>query len=678
MTLGVAAALTAGLFGTMAAAQDSASKPAFRLPTADDFGREPAIRNVSISADGKHIAALMSPDGVNAYVAVWRTDAMDKGPETIACPERSRCMGVGFLKSDRLVISFRQQYNVGACKGHYFRRLVTDLNGGNQLSLSDNSNPSRPTNAAVVDSLPRETRDVLIYETYADHACNQEYKGVGSYYKLDVYSGTRKKVFTGSDKFSGEQRDLNGEFRARQSLGYEGGKAYFAQWIREGNNWVEHFRWFAKDREPTEVVGFTEDPNVIYVRTNNGEDNTAIYEYLVKERKLGEKVFAFKSFDAIGVVQSRDPKDYGRLIGFTYQSDTGHVFWTDDRLASLEKDVRTALGVKTIPISWTDISTGEKVKFRQADGFDAGIADWSDDFKYVIVTKDGPRQPTEYYLLTADRKLFLLGKTRPWLDTTALGDMRLVQYPARDGLMVPGILTTPRKDIYGGGPYPTLIVPHGGPWSRDGVDWDPTGWTQYFAARGYAVLQPQYRGSEGWGMKLWRAGDREWGQKMQDDKDDGAKWLIAQGIADPNRIAMHGYSYGGYAAMAASVRPNGLYQCAIAGAGPSSMTYMQTRTSWSDVGDEFQGQTVAGLSPLDRAKDVSIPIFVYHGERDTNVPISQSEKFVSALKDAGKNVKYLELKGMGHSINTWETGQTAEMLKAVDDYLRTECGPGGL
>jgi dipeptidyl aminopeptidase/acylaminoacyl peptidase len=661
-----AAALLVGACATAAAAQT----PSFRLPTADDFGREAAIRNVSLSPDGKHIAALMSPDGVTAYVAVWATDAVDKPPVTVGCGDRNRCMGVSFIKNDRLSINIRQQINSGSIKGHLFRSFITRLDGSNQVAVDGSKDPNNFESVRIVDSLPLDPRRILITVTSGANA--------GSYYKVDVYSGSRQKVFQGSDKFFEERRDLNGDFRARQSLGYENGDAYIAQWIREGDSWVEHFRWYAKNREPTEVVGFTADPNILYVRTNNGGDNTGIYEYDIKARKILEQVFAFKSFDALGVVQSRSANNYGDLLGFFYGADTTHVYWTDEKLAALTKGVRKALGVRTVPVQWTDIATGEKIRYATADGFDVELSDWSDDFKYAIVTKVGPRQPVEYYLLTDSGQLSKLGASRPWFDTTAMGDARLVQYAARDGLMIPGILTTPRKDIYGPGPYPTLIVPHGGPWARDDLDWDPSGWNQYFAARGYAVLQPQYRGSDGWGQKLWRAGDREWGQKMQDDKDDGAKWLIAQGIANPDRIAMHGYSYGGYAAMAASVRPNGLYQCALAGAGPSSMNYMQTRTSFNSFQEEYQGQTIDGLSPLDNASKVSIPVFIYHGERDTNVPISQSEKFVAALKANGKFHKYLELKGMGHSYNTWEAGQTAEVLNAVEAFLKTDCGPGGL
>jgi dipeptidyl aminopeptidase/acylaminoacyl peptidase len=259
-----------------------------------------------------------------------------------------------------------------------------------------------------------------------------------------------------------------------------------------------------------------------------------------------------------------------------------------------------------------------------------------------------------------------------------LGDTQIVEYPARDGLMIPAYLTTPPKSAYGAGPYPTILVPHGGPWARDFAGWDPSGWTQYFAARGYAVLQPQFRGSEGWGQKLWRAGDAEWGQKMQDDLDDGAKWLIAQKIAAPDRIAVHGYSYGGYAAYAAAVRPNGLYQCSIAGAGVAELGNFQRETYDERFIREFQNPTIKGLNPMSKVSDISIPLFIYHGDRDHTVQLKESIEMVGKLKGAGKTYQYVEIPDMGHQFVTWGPHDGAKVLTTVEGWLKNDCGPGGL
>ena len=655
-----AAALLAG--GMMAPA---AARQASGPPSAQDFSREAAVRGVNISPDGKRIAAIASADGVMPYIAIWNTANLSATPVRLNCGERRTCMSASFVKSNQLAVQVRQTLTVGSTKTHVFQLFFYDLDKNtwrNALGTTDQNGP----NAGVVSTLPKDPRRILITTG-------------GDFYKLDLTTGAREKVFNGSDKFGGEQVDLNGEIRTRQSVDFQDGKVYIATWIRNpaNNQWEEHFRYFAADREPVDIVGFTEDPNIIYISTNRGRDKTAIYEYDIAARKTLEVLFEIKLFDASGVIQSQAAGDYGRLLGFSYDGENGRDYWVDEKLGSIAKGLRKALGVTTVPVQWTDIASGEKSRYSTADGADVDLTDWSDDLKYMIVAKSGPSQPPEYYLLTDGGTLTLLGKSRPWMNTAALGDTRLVQYPARDGLIIPAFLTTPKKELHGPGPYPTIILPHGGPWARDSMGWDGSGWVQYFAARGYVVLQPQFRGSQGWGQKLWRAGDAEWGQKMQDDKDDGAKWLIAQGIAAPDRIAMHGYSYGGYSAMAAAVRPNGLYQCSVAGAGVASIEKFREIVN-SRILRELQRPTINGLSPFDRASEVSIPIFLYHGDRDVTVPISESERFVAVLKATDKPYRYLEIKDMGHQSNRWEAGQVAEVLTAVESYLTTECGPGGL
>ena len=651
------------------ARQTVANANAVAPPSAEDFSREPAIRGVSVSPDGKHIAAIRSPDGVKAYVSVWETAHMNKDPVNLLCGDRSQCLSVGFLKNDRIQVQVRQTITEGTNRTHLFRFFTTDLQGKVWRNALGTTDQTTGPSAQVLSTLPSDPVNILI-QSFED----------GNFYKLNLYNGARQKVFTWSDKFGGYLADLKGEIRARQSVDFENGKVYIAQWIRNPANdqWEEHFRYFAADREPTDIVGFSEDPNIIYVRSTRGRDKAAIYEYDIAAKKLLEPIFEIKLFDASGTVQSDAATSNGRLLGFTYDGEIIKTYWIDERMAAITKGLRAALGVTTTPVQWTDTATGEKSRYSTADGADVTINSWSDDLKYIIVVKSGPSQPPQYFLLTDGAKLTALGDSRPWLKTATLGGTRLVQYAARDGLIVPAFLTTPKKEVYGPGPYPTLIVPHGGPWGRDYMNWDGTGWVQYFASRGYAVLQPQFRGSQDWGQKLWRAGDAEWGQKMQDDKDDGAKWLIAQGIAAPDRIAMHGYSYGGYAAMAASVRPNGIYQCAIAGAGVASIDRFRELTNQSRILRELQRPSVQGLSPVDHGAEVSIPIFLYHGDRDVTVPISESERFVAALKAAGKPYKYLPIKDMGHQSNRWEPGQIAIVLTSIEAYLRTDCGPGGL
>jgi dipeptidyl aminopeptidase/acylaminoacyl peptidase len=222
-----------------------------------------------------------------------------------------------------------------------------------------------------------------------------------------------------------------------------------------------------------------------------------------------------------------------------------------------------------------------------------------------------------------------------------------------------------------------IVTPHGGPWARDYMEWDETGWTQYFASRGYVVIQPQFRGSRGWGAKLWHAGDAQWGLKMQDDIEDSAKWLVAQGIGDAQHMAIHGYSYGGYAAFDAAVRANGLYRCAIAGAGVAEIARIREELSESVVGREYQLATIDGVSPLAHVKAVNIPVLAYHGDSDHNVSRTESQRFTDALKTANLPYKFVELPNMDHTIDTWTPQNWRDILLTVDDFLKTGCQMGG-
>jgi len=523
----------------------------------------------------------------------------------------------------------------------------------------------------LVSTLPMDPRHVLV----EDHRLGSD----GDIFRVDTYTMSAERVMKGSEKYFAYQVDLKGELRARQFADFDNGKIFIAQQLRDPDSgqWVELFRSYAKDRSITTIIGFTSDPHVILISSPEGGDKVGIYEYDIKQRKVIEPAFQHKLFEAQpALIISTGAKDYGRPLGFYYDAETTRTYWLDDHIAALAKAADQALGAATVNVDWTDPGTGLKATIPVESGSSVSFLSWSDDMKYVLLEKSGPRQPPEYYLLS-DGKLSLLGKARPWIDTAALGDTRLVEYPARDGLMIPAFLTLPPSS-FGPGPYPTLIEPHGGPWARDEMEWDLTGWIQYFASRGYAVLQPQFRGSEGWGQKLWRAGDGEWGQKMQDDKDDGVKWLIDQKIADPKRAAMFGYSYGGYAALAASIRPNGLYQCVISGAGAGDLGEISRATFDNRFQREFQHPTIAGLDALAHAKEAQIPVLLYHGDRDQTVDIEQSRKFAAALRGAGKPVKLVEIKDMGHQYIYMTPPMMQEQLDIVDAFLKTDCKPGGL
>jgi dipeptidyl aminopeptidase/acylaminoacyl peptidase len=675
LVLGLALGFTAPL----AVAQGIAPTPPGTAPSAQDLTRAPAIQSVSISPDGKHLAALTSPDGEAVDVTVWSTDALGAKPVRVRATHM-RFVSVRFLKNDRLLVQAEQPLTFEGQPLNIIKQYVTDLEGKSfQPLLPDRTGRGDSDEsmdelgeAGLVSTLPRDPHNVLV----EDHRVG----GEGDIYSVDVYSMSASRVMKGSEKYFDYQVDLTGQLRAREYADFDNGAMFLAQQVRDPDTgaWVEIFRSYAKNRELKQIVGFTSDPHVILIRSNEGSDKAGIFEYDIKQRKIIEPAFQHKLFDATpAIMTSRASADFGRPLGFGYDADTTRVYWLDPHLDALAKSVDKALGVTTTPVSWTDPGAGLTSTVAAENGASVSFVGWSDDFADIVLEKSGPKLPPEYYLL-AGGKLVLLGKARPWIDTSTLGDTSLVEYKARDGLLIPAFLTLPPKGKFGPGPYPTLIEPHGGPWARDDMEWDLAGWVQYFASRGYAVLQPQFRGSEGWGDKLWRAGDGQWGLKMQDDNDDAVKWLIDQHIAAPQRVAMFGYSYGGYAALAAAIRPNGLYQCAISGAGAGDLAAIERATFDNRFEREFQHPTIGGLDALSRAREAKIPVLLYHGDHDVTVDPEESRKFAAAVRGAGKPVKLVEIKDMGHQYVFMTPDMMLEQLNIIDAFLKTDCKPGGL
>ena len=652
----------------------NASAFADQLPAAESFARRPAITSVVMSPDGARLAAVISPDGQQRLIAVWGADDLTDAPYLIGSDPSSEVQSVSFLKNDRLLVTTQQLIDhnpfTGRTERSYgYRSQILDLEGKPiRTSLRfDGLNQAQQAFVGIgslVSSLPRDSENVLVRAPTT-----------GDIYRLNLYSGRFQRVERGSTRFSSPQADLSGEIRARQNFDFDSGSAYIGVWLKNvvTQRFDEHFRWFARDRKPISIAAFTTEPEIVLVQSSVDRDHAAVFEYDLEERALGEIAFAHPFFDATGVVLSRAERDYGEILGFRYHADRDRVFWVDPVLSETEQQLRAALGVRMSDLEWTDIDSGNTAVLEIPDGADVEITSWSDDRTRMVVRRSGGSAPPEYHVLI-DGRLQFLGRAYPELQDAPLGDVRLVQYEARDGLMIPAILTTPNEEIHGPGPWPSIVTPHGGPWARDDLDWDVSGWTQYFAARGYAVLQPQFRGSQGWGQRLWRAGDREWGRAMQDDKDDGVRWMIDQGIADPGRVAMHGYSYGGYASMMAAARNNGLYRCVAAGAGPATIDMFKKGTYNSRFLREFQHPTADGEDPLAHVNKISIPVLLYTGDRDTNVLPAESEAFATALRRAGKQVELRILPDMEHTLNTWTPENFAAILRSVEDFMRDTCG----
>ncbi|MBH1489339.1 prolyl oligopeptidase family serine peptidase [Stenotrophomonas muris] len=652
-------------------------------PTIEQMAAFPAISSLSLSPDGKHIAGLRA-DGEERVIVVWRTDALDK-PPTVIGANRMKFQSVSFIKNGQLAVVLWQPYDLRAdrvTKTFVSKFFITDIEGKQwkepitppRASSRNEELEQALANATVLDTLPNDPDHILVV--------NGSGSSSGDVYKVDLRNFTSQRIQKTEERVAGYITDLDSELRARLRQDVDGTGAYVATEFRSPANgaWEEHFRSYVKNRDVNQVIGFADDPNIAFVLSNVGRDKSIVYEYDITARKQKEVLFEHKLFNAGSMLINRHRSGavpFGEIMGIGYAGPRGDdIQWTSPRMKALDQGLRQALGIRQEPLAMVDTANGQRYTANYDTGLSYRIVDYTADLSNVLVATSGPSNPPEYHLLH-DGKLTLLAKTYPQIQPAALGTTRLVYYKARDGLDIPAFLTTPSAELCGAGPWKAVVHPHGGPWARDGMDFDGSMWVPLMASRCMAVLRPQFRGSADWGRKLWMAGDAEWGQKMQDDKDDGAQWMIDQNIAQPGHIAMFGFSYGGYSAFAASVRPNGLYKCAIAGAGVSDIKKIWSRFYTNPFFRQAQAPTVAGLNPVDKADEMKIPLMVYHGDRDRTVPIEQSEWFVNKARGSGQPVEFHAIADYAHG-PAWTRAIMGDQLRLIDDYLGKGCGGGGL
>jgi dipeptidyl aminopeptidase/acylaminoacyl peptidase len=281
-----------------------------------------------------------------------------------------------------------------------------------------------------------------------------------------------------------------------------------------------------------------------------------------------------------------------------------------------------------------------------------------------------------YYLADfAKGSADIIGEAYPTLADAELGALEATTYKAPDGYEIPAYLTLPpgvaAKDL------PLVVFPHGGPYSRDTGDFD--WWAQFLATRGYVVLQPQFRGSTGFGAELYRAGHKQWGRGMQDDITAGVQDLVRRGIADPRRVCIVGGSYGGYAALAGAAFTPDVYACAVSVNGvtdiPQMAGYLRERGGddsdsyrwWRDMIGHPSDADLIAFSPTRSVETIKAPILLIHATNDTVVPPSQSRNFSELLKQRGKAYEYLELAGEDHWLSTGASRQV--VLESLDRFL---------
>ncbi|MFT4928402.1 MAG: dipeptidyl aminopeptidase/acylaminoacyl peptidase, partial [Phenylobacterium sp.] len=373
-----------------------------------------------------------------------------------------------------------------------------------------------------------------------------------------------------------------------------------------------------------------DDPALIYVSAQTDQGRTGFFKYDTKKAVFGERIAAQDNADITELLMDRK----GRIYGYGYFDEHSRRVYWDTFWQSVQKML-------------TSNFAGELARVESI----------SDDKNRMFIHTSSPTNPGSYYFFDVKAgSLTFFAEQYPLVDSDKLAKMHPVSYKARDGLTIPGFLSLPAGlTMEGAKKLPTVIQPHGGPRSRD--YWGYDYWVQFLTTRGYAVLQMNYRGSTGYGDEFEDRGKQQWGGAMIDDINDGTEWLIKQGISDPDKICIVGWSYGGYAALQAPIVSKDLYKCAVAGAAvtnmPSFLLHQKKYTGYRRYRHYIKGDgtELTDISPEHNIDKLNLPVLMLHGTKDRSVPYKQATRFVDAMKDKDKNIQFVTMEDTDHHLS---------------------------
>ncbi|HYG47910.1 MAG TPA: alpha/beta fold hydrolase [Allosphingosinicella sp.] len=367
--------------------------------------------------------------------------------------------------------------------------------------------------------------------------------------------------------------------------------------------------------------------------TSRKDGYAAVYELDLKTMTLGRKVFGVQNYDIEGVSAGRTGDRLEAVFAVEHRPT---AYYFEPRLKEIQQMLDETFGRGNAYIVSTDRAR-----------------------EMIVARVARPGAPGAFYVYdTRTGGMSRLGWINATIGDRQLNPVKTIRYKASDGKEIEAVLTTPRHRA-GEKNLPLIVLPHGGPWARDDESWPYVPWAQPLAELGYVVIQPNFRGSSGYGREWEKASDGNWGERMQDDLNDAVTHLAAQGIADPGRVCMMGWSYGGYAASRAAQRDGSKYRCAISGAGVHDLPTMVDYDK--DYLGTYAARTALGaagklraVSPGLHAREFSAPILIIHGEKDRRVPVRQSRDLVGRLKAAGKvegrDFVYVELPRETHNL----------------------------
>lgn len=620
---------------------------------AERFARAPLLEGVALSPDGKRIAGLMNL----AEGTVLVTQRIDGSALHNVLSSDNKQMAFGWVQwvnNERLIASVHYRSKRGGTLVTETRLVAVDHDGGELIDLSAGGDTGvrdkQQIQDRVVDLLPGDGRHVLLQ-------LNAPGTHSPAVYRVNIENGERRMVHSPERLVDNWITDAGHKVRA--GIRREGTRIDILACDPDGTHWrsLWSYQLFAADA--ILPLGFDQNPNILFVQAFH-EGRKAVFSVDLRDPGLKLTLrLAHRELDLDGEL-IRSPLS-GEVVGFAAEGGNSE-------------------GGGTLTEFWDPELDGVARALDQAlpGRFNRLLALSQDELRY-LVHSSGNGIPGQYYI--GDResgRLTLLADQFNHLPPAQLVGKQAVRITARDGLPLRAWLTRPKNRP--DGPGPLVLLPHGGPHSRDDNDFDP--WTEFLASRGYTVLQVNFRGSSGYGHAFEMAGLQRWGMEMQDDLSDGVRWAIAEGIADPRRVCIVGGSYGGYAALMGSIKTPGMYRCVVSlngvtdlealihhtrdFKGGSAVASLQFGSFWSD------SARLHATSPVFHAEAVTAPALIIHGDADQIVPVEHGRRMAKALARAGRPHEYLELEGAGHSLGN--AGHRLHFLTALERFLATHLG----
>ena len=600
-----------------------ATPRATRIPLRDFF-RNPDQSGFQLSPDGNSLA-LVQPykDRMNVFV---RPRA--GGPAVRVTSETERDVAGYFWKGSHRIVYLKD------FKGdENFHLVAVDADGRNLVDLT----PFDKVRAMIVDDLYDNDDEILV-------SLNKRNPELFDVYRIDLNSKELTLVAENPGNITAWITDHAG--RIRLAIATDGVNNSILH--RLDDNSAFETVVTTNFRQHISPLFFDFDNKLLFAASNINRDKSAIVRLDPATAKEESLIFEHPEVDVAGLDWSRKRKVYTEVQFVTWKRERKFF---DAEMQAIYADLE-----RQLPGYEIDLQSSNKNETLFV------VAAWSDR-----------TQGVRYLYDAAAKALTKLAEIAPWLDENELAEMKPITYQARDGLTIHGYLTLPRG---GGKNLPLIVNAHGGPWARDAWGYDPE--VQFLANRGYAVLQINFRGSTGYGRKFWEASFKEWGRTMQDDVTDGVKYAIAQGIADPKRIAIYGGSYGGYCTLAGLAFTPELYACGVDYVGVSNLfTFLKTIPPyWKPMLDmlyemvgnpETDKDLLAAASPALHADNIRAPLLIAQGAQDPRVNIEESDQMVAALKKHSIDVEYLVKDNEGHGFHNEEN--RFEFYEAMERFL---------